>query len=151
MKNFEHPKELYGLEYNSSNEKKGNTNPSEPMKTESDPLKVLTDISEDEMNEFIEQQEEATKKRRKRKPRESFVCFISFYESILLMPERLHLRAVNVLMRYAYYREEPPKDTPARIMQSFVSWRKQLDACSQKYDRKVESNWAGDNDDKDGA
>ncbi|WP_418456965.1 DUF6291 domain-containing protein [Barnesiella intestinihominis] len=49
------------------------------------------------------------------------MCFISFYESIKLMPERLHLRAFRVLMDYAFYREEPPTKTPARIMQSFVS------------------------------
>ena len=82
---------------------------------------MLSDISEDEMNEFIEQQREVTKKHRRQKPRESFVCFISFYESIKLMPERLHLRAFRVLMDYAFYREEPPTKTPARIMQSFVS------------------------------
>ena len=82
------------------------------MNNEFDPLKMLSDISEDEMNEFID---------RRQKPRESFVCFISFYESIKLMPERLHLRAFRVLMDYAFYREEPPTKTPARIMQSFVS------------------------------
>ena len=59
------------------------------MNNEFDPLKMLSDISEDEMNEFIEQQREVTKKHRRQKPRESFVCFISFYESIKLMPERL--------------------------------------------------------------
>ena len=68
------------------------------MNNEFDPLKMLSDISEDEMNEFIEQQREVTKKHRRQKPRESFVCFISFYESIKLMPERLHLRAFRVLM-----------------------------------------------------
>ena len=61
------------------------------MKTEFNPLEALADISEDELNEFIELQEEAPKKRRRQKTRESFVCFISFYESIKLMPERLHL------------------------------------------------------------
>ena len=71
------------------------------MKTEFNPLEALADISEDELNEFIELQEEAPKKRRRQKTRESFVCFISFY--------------VN----------------------------------SQKYDRKVESNWGGkDGDEK---
>ena len=91
------------------------------MNNEFDPLKMLSDISEDEMNEFIAQQKVVTKKHRRQKPRESFVCFISFYESIKLMPERLHLRAFRVLMDYAFYREEPPTKTPARIMQSFVS------------------------------
>ena len=67
-------------------------------------------------------------------------------ESIKLMPERLHLRAFRVLMDYAFYREEPPTKTPARIMQSFVSWRKQVDVNSQRYDRKVESNWGGKDD-----
>lgn len=52
------------------------------MKTEFNPLEALADISEDELNEFIELQEEAPKKRRRQKTRESFVCFISFYESI---------------------------------------------------------------------
>ena len=100
-------------------------------------------------NEFIELQEEAPKKRRRQKTRESFVCFISFYESIKLMPERLHLRAFRVLMDYAFYQKEPPTKTPTRIMQSFVSWRKQVDVNSQKYDRKVESNWGGkDGDEK---
>ena len=66
------------------------------MKTEFNPLEALADISEDELNEFIELQEEAPKKRRRQKTRESFVCFISFYESIKLMPERLHLRAFRV-------------------------------------------------------
>ena len=61
------------------------------MTNEFDPLKDLSDISENEMNEFIAQQREITKKHRRQKPRESFVCFISFYESIKLMPERLHL------------------------------------------------------------
>lgn len=70
------------------------------MKTEFNPLEALADISEDELNEFIELQEEAPKKRRRQKTRESFVCFISFYESIKLMPERLHLRAFRVLMDY---------------------------------------------------
>ena len=51
------------------------------MKTEFNPLEALADISEDELNEFIELQEEAPKKRRRQKTRESFVCFISFYES----------------------------------------------------------------------
>lgn len=124
------------------------------METGLDPLKVSDDISEDKWYESIKQQEEDTKKHRRQKPRESFVCFISFYESIKLMPERLHLRAFKVLMNYALYQEEPPKNTPTRIMQSFVSWRKQLDASSQKYDRKVESNWGGKNsaemDDEDG-
>ena len=110
---------------------------------------ALADISEDELNEFIELQEEAPKKRRRQKTRESFVCFISFYESIKLMPERLHLRAFRVLMDYAFYQKEPPTKTPTRIMQSFVSWRKQVDVNSQKYDRKVESNWGGkDGDEK---
>lgn len=118
------------------------------MTNEFDPLKELSDISEDEMNEFIAQQRVVTKKHRRQKPRESFVCFISFYESIKLMPERLHLRAFRVLMDYAFYREEPPTKTPARIMQSFVSWRKQVDVNSQKYDRKVESNWGGKDDDE---
>lgn len=121
------------------------------MAQEFDPLQEVANLSEDEINEFLDrQQEDETKKRRRRKPRESFVCFISFYESIELMPERLHLRAYKVLMRYAHYREEPPKGTPSRIMQSFVSWKKQLDACSQKYDRKVESNWEGNNAGEDG-
>ena len=93
------------------------------MKTEFNPLEALADISEDELNEFIELQEEAPKKRRRQKTRESFVCFISFYESIKLMPERLHLRAFRVLMDYAFYQKEPPTKTPTRIMQSFVSWR----------------------------
>ena len=52
------------------------------MTNEFDPLKELSDISEDEMNEFIAQQKVVTKKHRRQKPRESFVCFISFYESI---------------------------------------------------------------------
>lgn len=102
------------------------------MKTEFNPLEALADISEDELNEFIELQEEAPKKRRRQKTRESFVCFISFYESIKLMPERLHLRAFRVLMDYAFYQKEPPTKTPTRIMQSFVSWRKQVDVNSQK-------------------
>ena len=116
------------------------------MKTEFNPLEALADISEDELNEFIELQKEAPKKHRRQKPRESFVCFISFYESIKLMPERLHLRAFKVLMDYAFYQKEPPTKTPARIMQSFVSWRKQVDVNSQRYDRKVESNWGGKDD-----
>ena len=41
------------------------------MKTEFNPLEALADISEDELNEFIELQEEAPKKRRRQKPRES--------------------------------------------------------------------------------
>lgn len=65
------------------------------MKTEFNPLEALADISEDELNEFIELQEEAPKKHRRQKPRESFVCFISFYESIKLMPERLHLKSIQ--------------------------------------------------------
>lgn len=43
------------------------------MKTEFNPLEALADISEDELNEFIELQEEAPKKRRRQKTRESFV------------------------------------------------------------------------------
>ena len=111
------------------------------MKTEFNPLEALADISEDELNEFIELQEEAPKKRRRQKTRESFVCFISFYESIKLMPERLHLRAFRVLMDYAFYQKEPPTKTPTRIMQSFVSWRKQVDVNSQKYDISVPLKW----------
>ena len=65
------------------------------MTNEFDPLKELSDISEDEMNEFIAQQRVVTKKHRRQKPRESFVCFISFYESIKLMPERLHLKSIQ--------------------------------------------------------
>ena len=41
------------------------------MKTEFNPLEALADISEDELNEFIELQEEAPKKRRRQKTRES--------------------------------------------------------------------------------
>lgn len=37
------------------------------MKTEFNPLEALADISEDELNEFIELQEEAPKKRRRQK------------------------------------------------------------------------------------
>ncbi len=149
MKNLEKSEELYGLEYSSSKDDEvKNHHSSDLTETDSAPLKVLADISEDELNEFIELQEEAPKKRRRQKPRESFVCFISFYESIKLMPERLHLRAFRVLMDYAFYREEPPTKTPARIMQSFVSWRKQVDVNSQKYDRKVESNWGRKDDDE---
>ena len=59
------------------------------MKTEFNPLEALADISEDELNEFIELQEEAPKKRRRQKPRESFVCFISFYESITLLSKEI--------------------------------------------------------------
>ena len=49
------------------------------MTNEFDPLKELSDISEDEMNEFIAQQKVVTKKHRRQKPRESFVCFISLF------------------------------------------------------------------------
>lgn len=48
------------------------------MKTEFNPLEALADISEDELNEFIELQEEAPKKRRRQKPRESFVVSSHF-------------------------------------------------------------------------
>ena len=48
------------------------------MKTEFNPLEALADISEDELNEFIELQEEAPKKRRRQKTRESFVSFSDY-------------------------------------------------------------------------
>ena len=48
------------------------------MKTEFNPLEALADISEDELNEFIELQEEAPKKRRRQKPRESVTSFRGF-------------------------------------------------------------------------
>ena len=48
------------------------------MKTEFNPLEALADISEDELNEFIELQEEAPKKRRRQKTRESTASFRGF-------------------------------------------------------------------------
>lgn len=52
------------------------------MKTEFNPLEALADISEDELNEFIELQEEAPKKRRRQKTRES-LCVSSHFTNLL--------------------------------------------------------------------
>lgn len=63
---------------------------------------------------------------------ESFVFYVSFYESIEFMPKRIQHQALKILIRYALYGEEPDKKTTGRIMQSFVSWRKQIDANQRK-------------------
>lgn len=52
------------------------------MKTEFNPLEALADISEDELNEFIELQEEAPKKRRRQKP-ENPLCVSSHFTNLL--------------------------------------------------------------------
>ncbi len=67
---------------------------------------------------------------------ESFIFFVSFYESISFMPARYQHAALKVLIRYALYGEEPADKTDTRIMQSFVSWKKQIDANQKKRRRK---------------
>ena len=48
-----------------------------------------------------------------------------------------------VLLDYAFYGELPPENTPSRIMQSFVGWKRLLDADAKKYDRRKKDRFAG--------
>ena len=73
---------------------------------------------------------------------------ISFYEAINLMTGRLQNKAYKVLTRYALYGEMPPKGTPTRIMQSFVGWKRLIDASSKKYDKAIGDRFAGKTDSK---
>ena len=110
-----------------------------------DPLAALNNVTEEELSAI---QEEEAAKPRKRKPREGVVFLISFYEAIELMPGRLQHKAYKVLTRYALYGEMPPKGTPTRIMQSFVGWKRLIDASSKKYDKAIGDRFAGKTDSK---
>lgn len=47
-----------------------------------------------------------------------------------------------VLLDYAFYGKLPPENTPSRIMQSFVGWKRLLDADAKKYDRRKKDRFA---------
>ena len=100
-----------------------------------DPLAALNNVTEEELSAI---QEEEAAKPRKRKPREGFVFLISFYEAIELMPGRLQHKAYKVLTRYALYGD----------MQSFVGWKRLIDASSKKYDKAIGDRFAGKTDSK---
>lgn len=42
----------------------------------------------------------------------------------------------------------PPKGTPTRIMQSFVGWKRLINASSKKYDKAIGDRFAGKTDSK---
>ena len=42
----------------------------------------------------------------------------------------------------------PPKGTPTRIMQSYVGWKRLIDASSKKYDKAIGDRFAGKADSK---
>lgn len=93
-----------------------------------DPLHMLENVSDEELQEFCYKQALKSGQHPRRPLREGFVFLISYYEAIKLMPQRLQFRALKVLLHYAFFGELPPENTPSRIMQSFVGWKRLLDA-----------------------
>lgn len=107
-----------------------------------DPLHMLGDMSEEELQEYCDEQAPNFGRHPRRPMREGFVFLISYYEAIKLMPQRLRFRALKVLLHYAFFRELPPENTPSRIMQSFVGWKRLLDADAKKYDKRKNDRFA---------
>ena len=107
-----------------------------------DPLHMLEDVSEEESQEYCDKQAPNIGRHPRRPMREGFVFLISYYEAIKLMPQRLRSRALKVLLLYAFFGELPPENTPSRIMQSFVGWKRLLDADAKKYDKRKNDRFA---------
>lgn len=93
-----------------------------------DPWHMLENVSEKELQEFCNKQASKSGQHHQRPLREGFVFLISYFEAIEHIPRRLQFRALKVLLDYAFYGELPPENTPSRIMQSFVGWKRLLDA-----------------------
>lgn len=108
-----------------------------------DPLHMLENVSDEELQDFCYKQALKSGQHPRRPLREGFVFLISYYEAIKLMPQRLQFRALKVLLHYAFFGELPPENTPSRIMQSFVGWKRLLDADAKKYDRRKKDRFAG--------
>ncbi len=108
-----------------------------------DPWHMLENVSEKELQEFCNKQASKSGEHHQRPLREGFVFLISYFEAIEYIPRRLQFRALKVLLDYAFYGELPPENTPSRIMQSFVGWKRLLDADAKKYDRRKKDRFAG--------
>ena len=108
-----------------------------------DPWHMLENVSEKELQEFCNKQASKSGQHHQRPLREGFVFLISYFEAIEHIPRRLQFRALKVLLDYAFYGELPPENTPSRIMQSFVGWKRLLDADAKKYDRRKKDRFAG--------
>ena len=108
-----------------------------------DPWHMLENVSDEELQDFCYKQALKSGQHPRRPLREGFVFLISYYEAIKLMPQRLQFRALKVLLHYAFFGELPPENTPSRIMQSFVGWKRLLDADAKKYDRWKKDRFAG--------
>lgn len=107
-----------------------------------DPWHMLENVSEKELQEFCNKQASKSGQHHQRPLREGFVFLISYFEAIEHIPRRLQFRALKVLLDYAFYGELPPENTPSRIMQSFVGWKRLLDADAKKYDRRKKDRFA---------
>lgn len=108
-----------------------------------DPLHMLENVSDEELQEFCYKQALKSGQHPRRPLREGFVFLISYFEAIEHIPRRLQFRALMVLLDYAFYGKLPPENTPSRIMQSFVGWKRLLDADAKKYDRRKKDRFAG--------
>lgn len=108
-----------------------------------DPLHMLENVSDEELQEFCYKQALKSRQHPRRPLREGFVFLISYFEAIEHIPRRLQFRALMVLLDYAFYGKLPPENTPSRIMQSFVGWKRLLDADAKKYDRRKKDRFAG--------
>ena len=107
-----------------------------------DPWHMLENVSEKELQEFCNKQASKSGQHHQRPLREGFVFLISYFEAIEHIPRRLQFRALKVLLNYAFYGVLPPENTPSRIMQSFVGWKRLLDADTKKYDRRKKDRFA---------
>lgn len=111
------------------------------MKDANDPLNALSEILDVEMDEVVAKvskekktptvSEEATEKK-------GFFFYTTAYKAILRMPRNLRHRAFDALIRYGLFGEMPPVNTPNRIMQSFESWKGEIDGMERNYQKKVQ-------------
>ena len=81
-------------------------------------------------------------------PREGLIFYRSFYEALASMKPMARLHLYDVIMRYAFYGEEPT-DLNGEQMRTFILIRPQLDANERKRQKKYKEKAIKKNNDEE--
>ena len=81
-------------------------------------------------------------------PREGFIFYRTFYEALASMKNRARLHLYDVIMRYAFYGEEPT-DLKGEQERIFIIIRPQLNANERKRQKKYKEKATKKNNDEE--